>query len=190
MLKAIIFDCFGVLYPVYIDDWFTRNKARLTLDRATLDKLNLQIDLGRISQQELYEAFSREVKLPVEVIQEEIEQNITLDANLVDLIKKLKSRYKLGLLSNAGEEEISIIYKDKVADIFDSITVSYEAKCVKPDPGIFQIAAKRLNVAPNECLFIDDSHKNIEAAQNLGMKTITYPGYSKIPEELFEIATF
>ena len=190
MLKAIIFDCFGVLYPVYIDDWFANNKTKFTVDTDTLDKLNLQIDLGQISQREFYEAISREIKLPVELIQNEIEQNIALDTKLISLIKKLKEKYAIGLLSNAGKEEIDIIYRDKIDGLFDALAISYEVKSVKPNTQIFLICLERLGAEAQEALFVDDNMTNIKAAQEIGLRTLYYPKFGNIPKDLTELARF
>jgi 2-haloacid dehalogenase len=47
---------------------------------------------------------------------------------------------------------------------------------IKPDPRIFQLLCTRAQLAPNECLFIDDSYANISGASAFGMDTIHFTG--------------
>ncbi|MCC8176886.1 MAG: HAD family phosphatase [Bacteroidales bacterium] len=53
-------------------------------------------------------------------------------------------------------------------DYFDGIVTSFEAKCMKPDAGIFHYAAEHLGINPAETLFFDDSQANVEAARACG----------------------
>ena len=39
----------------------------------------------------------------------------------------------------------------------------------KPQPEIYRLAAERLEVAPEECLFVDDLRENCEGAEAVGM---------------------
>ena len=49
-------------------------------------------------------------------------------------------------------------------NLFRDIVVSGEEKLIKPDPAIFEICLKRNNLKAAECLFIDDSEKNVRGA--------------------------
>ena len=188
MIKAIVFDCFGVLYPQATGEFFEKHKSLFT-NHALLDELNIEIDLGQITRRELYTRLLERTDLSVNHVIKEIDEKLIFDPKLIDLIKKLKSKYKIGLLSNAGEEEIEIIYRDKLDSLFDAIIVSYREKLIKPDPEIFRVAARELKMELSECIFTDDSQTNIEAAKNLGMQTIFYPRFGVIPEELEKFPT-
>jgi HAD superfamily hydrolase (TIGR01509 family) len=119
---------------------------------------------------------------------EEIDSQMNVDRNLVALIEKLKPKYKIGFLSNAGREEIEPIFRDKIDRLFDSTAVSYEVGVVKPDAQIFLVSAQRLGVEPEECLFVDDSMTNIDGANGVGMKTLFYPTFGEIPPVLSDMA--
>ena len=79
---------------------------------------------------------------------------------------------KLGLISTAYEEEIHFILEkanfEKVA--FDIIVGVDTIEKAKPDPDIFKYATSKLNVKPEEAMFVGD---NVEAdykgAENVGM---------------------
>jgi len=58
--------------------------------------------------------------------------------------------------------------------------VSGEEGIIKPEPEIFLIAAERLKVKPEECLFIDDIERNVEGAKAVGMIGIQYVSNAQI----------
>jgi FMN phosphatase YigB (HAD superfamily) len=59
---------------------------------------------------------------------------------------------------------------------FDGIIVSGMERLVKPDPRIFRVFCERYGVAPEACVFIDDSPVNVEAARRFGMEAIHFAG--------------
>jgi glucose-1-phosphatase len=150
-----------------------------------LDKLNLQIDLGEITRAEFFKGLEKITRIPADKIKTEFDEELRLpDQNLIEVIKKLKPNYRIALLSNAGKEEIEIVYRDKIAELFDVIVISYQVGVVKPDPKIFIECIDRLGLKPEECLFIDDIKTYTETAQMLGMKTILYSKFGSIPPGL------
>jgi len=93
-----------------------------------------------------------------------------------ELIERLREQgYKLGLLSNiskewAGHNEGKFDYHR----LFDVIVYSFEVGIRKPDKEIYKIVLERLQVNPDECVFIDDREKNLIPARGLGMHTIRF----------------
>ncbi len=93
-------------------------------------------------------------------------------------IKKLseKKDYKLILLSNTNEIHIDYI-KQNVAffkdfkNCFDSFYLSHEINLRKPNADIFEYVLKKEDLIAEECLFIDDTAENTEAAARLGLYT-------------------
>ena len=57
-------------------------------------------------------------------------------------------------------------------NMFDGLLISGKEKLIKPDEKIYLLAIKRFNLNAHETVFIDDKIENIEAAKNLGFKTI------------------
>ena len=186
MIKCIIFDCFGVIYPQASGNFFNKNKHLFGEDLTFFDNLNRQIDLGKISRTEFFTKLEEKIGIPADKMQAEIDQELVVDQQLIKLIKKLKLRYKIGLLSNAGKEENAIIYRGKINSLFDAIVVSYETGAVKPDHKIYVECAKRLGVETSECIFVDDSPSNLKGAKEVSMQTIHYESFGIIPKELNE----
>ncbi|MGF1650713.1 MAG: HAD family hydrolase [Hyphomicrobiaceae bacterium] len=55
---------------------------------------------------------------------------------------------------------------------FDGVVVSAHERLIKPDPAIFRLFLKRYGLNAADCVFIDDSAKNIETAADLGFATV------------------
>lgn len=84
--------------------------------------------------------------------------------------------YQLILLSNTNDNHISYIknnvpfFKD-FKDCFDAFYLSHEMGMRKPDPEIFEYILEQHDLKAENCLFIDDTSENTEAAKNLGFHT-------------------
>ncbi|MBX4188407.1 MAG: HAD-IA family hydrolase, partial [Candidatus Doudnabacteria bacterium] len=109
---------------------------------------------------------------------------VVLNRELLDLIKKIKPNYKIAILSNAGQEFIEEALKQNgVMELFDIVMTSSKTGLVKPQPEIFELVLKELNVTPKEALFIDDSSSNAVAAKELGLYSVLYKGLDNLQGE-------
>ena len=91
-----------------------------------------------------------------------------------EVIAYMKRKYRIGLITN-GQTRIQYGKIDRlgIRDEFEFIIVSEEAGVKKPDPGIFDMALRRLGLPPAACLYIGDHPVNdIEGAARAGMGTI------------------
>jgi putative hydrolase of the HAD superfamily len=99
----------------------------------------------------------------------------------LELIGKLKPRYKLGLLSNTSEWHFQHAIKTvDVFPLFDAVTLSFEVKAMKPADKIYQDILTKLALPPEECIYIDDIPENIEAATRQGMHAIRYTSHDQL----------
>ena len=103
------------------------------------------------------------------------------------LIEELvESGYKVYLLSNFSKEmyELFIVSNPKVFESFSGMLFSFQVGIVKPDTAIYTHLLELYDIEAEESLFIDDSMKNIEAAEHMGITGILYvPG--TLREELY-----
>jgi len=83
-----------------------------------------------------------------------------------------KAGVKTGLLSNSWG--VDNYPHDRFDELFDVIVISGEVGIRKPDPAIFSLASRRIGVAPQSCVFIDDLDKNVEVAEASGMAGILH----------------
>ena len=108
-----------------------------------------------------------------------------LDSPVSSLIKSLRRKYRLILLSNTDRMRYGFI-TNSFPEIFffDAYVLSFEVGAVKPEPAIYRAALDRAQAVPDECLFIDDLRKNVEAANRLGIQTVHFSGGTDLRAEL------
>ncbi|MEK7838278.1 MAG: HAD-IA family hydrolase, partial [candidate division NC10 bacterium] len=93
----------------------------------------------------------------------------------VTLVRALRPPYKVSILSNADATLRRRLEHDiRIHHIFDDIVCSADVGMAKPEPTIFRIAANRLGVPPERCVFVDDFDQNIAAAESVGMQAILF----------------
>lgn len=92
-----------------------------------------------------------------------------LDREMVGLVAAVRQRTTVALLSNATDQLREHLAHHELVDAFDVVFCSAEIGVAKPDPAIFEHAAKVLGVEPAECFFTDDRPENVEGARNAGM---------------------
>jgi epoxide hydrolase-like predicted phosphatase len=183
MIKAIIFDFFGVICS---DEYWESVK---NVQGRTDEFLSLadSVSIGKISWREFIKEMSvRTGKSEEELIKGYATQK--LNPEVLALIKRLHQLYRIALLSNASAETIRLLTKDVPMDkLFNAVIVSSDVGMIKPDPAIYQIALSRLKVQPHEAIFIDDSSKYALAAKTLGMNVIIYKNFGQMKAELMRL---
>ena len=99
--------------------------------------------------------------------------------NLQMLLKLRQLGYKVCLLSNTNPFMMQWAMSNEFDGnghsmdyYFDNLYLSYKYKYMKPSPEIFKIMLEGQQSRAEETLFIDDGQKNVEAAKELGMKTL------------------
>lgn len=111
-----------------------------------------------------------------------------LNNELIIYIKKLKEKgYKIALLSNNSLTLRAKLIEENIFDLFDAIVISSEVGYMKPQPEIFEILFKKLKVNPNEVIFIDDSLKSLEKADEIGYIPILFKNNEILESELASI---
>jgi len=103
---------------------------------------------------------------------------------VIDIAKKLKKNYTVASLTNVNNLHHKWRKEKGIYDYFDLIVSSSNARINKPDPGIYKLALKRLNLKAKECVFIDDLRKNITSANKLGFKGILFKNTTKLKKDL------
>jgi FMN phosphatase YigB (HAD superfamily) len=111
-----------------------------------------------------------------------------LNKNIHNLLKKLKGKYKLIMMSNINKSHFEFLKtKMQVFKVFDKLILSYEVGFRKP---AFEIYKAGLKAVGSECprvFYIDDRKDLIEAAMKFGIKGIVLDGeeaFEKIEKEL------
>ena len=173
-IKAIIFDCFGVLVKDSMNlfcDTYLSDAPEAVAEIRRLDHLSTE---GKMTWNELLD----EIVRLSGVNRDEVIR--VLDINppnlpLFDYIaKELKPHYKLGFLSNAADDWLKELFTADQLALFDDFVLSYQHNMRKPDTAIFELAANRLGVLPSESILIDDVEVYCQGAREVGMSAIQY----------------
>jgi HAD superfamily hydrolase (TIGR01509 family) len=109
-------------------------------------------------------------------------------AGTIALIKGLHAMgKKLVLASSSTLENINIVInKHQLTQYFDHIVGGDEVVNGKPDPEIFNTAAKRAKTLPSQCLVIEDSRNGVAAAKAAGMRCIGFNNPSSPGQLLYD----
>jgi len=119
--------------------------------------------------------------------QEECIKRAIMFDGMKELLLKLKKNYMLALISNTTVFDSKILNYWGIENIFDTIVLSWQIKSLKPEKKNFEAVATALGVEFGECLFVDDSEKNIDAARTYGLIGITFESVAKLNTELMKM---
>ena len=195
-VEAVIFDFGGVLtQPAAIRAELAGYERLLGLpagaivDAISQGELWEAVSVGAISEAEAWQrmvgpyiarlppAFDRfrHGTLPFEPLVPEV----------VAIAGALRGQVRLGLLSNATLSLRPALERmNALRDLFDDIVISAEVGLRKPDRRIFELATRRLGVAPAGALLVDDKPRNTLAAQAFGMQAIVYQSPAALRADL------
>lgn len=195
-IKNIIFDFGGVLIdwnPVYLYSKEFENKSEMNyfLENICTPEWNIQQDAGR-SLAQATETLQKKHPEHKELIGyyygrwEEMLGGLISENERV--LKMLKPNYPIYGLTNWSAETITIAYeKYDFFQLLDGIVVSGDEKLIKPDPKLYQVLLDRYNLVASESLFIDDNIYNVEAAREIGFKTIHFTEKVDLEKEVKEM---
>ncbi len=180
MIKALLFDFYGVFIPDSYGVWLKKNE--LKREGIFAELINMR-DRGGITEPAFLAELSR--LLGREVAADEIHiHDPQPDQELIEIIKELKPRYRIGLFSNASNKLRGKLESLGITDLFDEIIISSEIGHAKPSDEAFMTAIRRMNVASNEILFVDDNSKNFEAALRNDMRACLYASIDSFHEAM------
>lgn len=101
------------------------------------------------------------------------------------VIKKLRKKYKVALLSNlALSHKIYVNKKWNVNKLFHKTTYSCDINSRKPRSKIYKLTLKKLGVKPSEAIFIDNMPRNDYAADKLGIHGLTFTTNKQMIKDL------
>lgn len=195
MIKNIIFDLGNVLIRFKPEEFVNKNIKKEYREKffnavfkgqewADLDRGVLEYsDAVKIFSEKIPECSSEIKKLfdnYILDVLEPIEKNI-------EIMKSLKGKYKLFVLSNFHYPAFDYIFKNwEFFKYFDGKIVSGHCKLLKPEKEIYELLCSIYSLKPNECVFIDDTKANIEAAEEFGINGIHLTDINILEEKLKE----
>lgn len=193
-VKNIIFDLGGVILNI---DYRLTAKAFKEIGVINFDEIYSQakqgqvfdkLETGELTPDEFRE-YMKEIVSSLQLSDIDKAWNamlLDLPVQRIDLLKKLKNKYRLFLLSNTNEIHVKcfrkIIESSYGENIFDAIFehqyYSSDIGMRKPNAECFQYVLEKNGIEPSETLFIDDSIQHVEGARKLKINA-----YHLIPGE-------
>lgn len=107
---------------------------------------------------------------------------------LIEFSQTLRPKYKVGMLTNMSTGVVDKYFTQEQLDAhFDNTIIAGDVQLVKPQPEMYELAAKVMKLEPSECLLVDDSQVNCEGARQAGMRALLYRSNDQIQQNLTEL---
>ena len=182
MIKTIIFDIGGVVTNTDFDEVYFKFAERVGLDRDFVKQYHKEklddLLLGNISLDQFWTDMKEGGASPdadLKKIWIEVGMdNREVNDELLGIIKELRKKYSVGVLTNVSEGRLLLDEKIDLWSHFDYVLSSCKEGVMKPDERFYKMALEKARVSPEEAVFIDDAKKNIEGAEDLGIHGILY----------------
>ena len=194
MIKAIIFDAGGVVFLDRIEAVDRKISEALGIsynDFADLKKpVYNGLLAGKLSVEEFAVNVQNHFRLGFDVLpawKKTYLEVMSINTELLELVKKLKKNYKVAIISNAPKLHAELNNQRGAYSLFEPAIISCNVGFVKPDRKIFEIALQKLALKAEECIFIDDREEHLQVPKEMGFKVIHFKGNSQFVEELKKI---
>lgn len=187
MIRAIIFDCFGVLAGSGFKEIYRQAGGNLEHDGEFLEDILAAANRGIMSSRDMHQNVADRIGMSYDVWYETVQKNEQPNEELLEYIKELKHKYKVAILSNANHGTLQRKFTPEQLSIFDQLTVSAEVGLMKPNAEIYTYTAEKLGVKPEECIFTDDSPAYCEGSEAVGMRSIHYTDFATFKTRLEKI---
>jgi HAD superfamily hydrolase (TIGR01509 family) len=187
MIRAIVFDCFGVLAREGLGPFLHDNFEDRPDLRAKATVLADDTNAGRISYEEFVAGLSDLAHLSEPLVRRQIENNAPNEPLFEFIAMSLKPHFKIGLLSNAAADWLQELFTAEQVGLFDATALSYEMRAIKPDAKAYSVIAERLGLEMPECVMIDDQKTYCIGARDAGMQALVYETMGQLKSGLSEI---
>ncbi|MDP1833452.1 MAG: HAD family phosphatase [Candidatus Moranbacteria bacterium] len=195
MIKAIFFDLGNVLvkegFASGIREYEKDNSLAPGSLYAAMRDFPYWKDftLGKISEKEYFDEVNRGFNggLDVNRLREVVLGGFVQNTELVDHIRALKKKYKIGVISNNPKEWFGY-FSDNFGwnGIFDIIAVSGDLHIRKPAKEIFDYALAQAGISGEEAIYVDDRPDRVEGAVLARMKVVIFKDIKNLIREIDE----
>ena len=172
MVKAVIFDCFRVLYlerrPGSVPS-LTESSSR------SLRDLEGASNYGLIDNQTLYKSVDQLADQGTAEMVRSRGKLFVRNEALLDYGQSLRGTCKVAMLTNIGPDTIQLMFSaGERTRLFDGFFVSSEIGMIKPHPEVFEYACAQLGVDTSEAVVVDDVEANCTGAREAGLRTVLF----------------
>ncbi len=185
MIQAVIFDLDGVIVDTahyHFIAWkrlakelgidFNEEENEQLKGVSRMRSLEIILELGnlRLSQEEMERLATKKNQWFVGYINAMKPDEIF--PGVKEMIQSIRSNGIKVALASSSKNADTVLDLLNIRNLFDAIVDGNMITHTKPDPEIFLMAAKRLNIPPSECLVFEDAEAGVEAAIAAGMKCV------------------
>jgi HAD superfamily hydrolase (TIGR01509 family) len=184
MIKALIFDCFGVFYadPVFA---YMRNPQTPPEKAKALHILDERAARGTLSKNDFVAQSAELLNISASDAEQRFFHSNKRNDALIEYVKELRKSYKIAMLSNIGGDMMDGFFKPQERqELFDAVVLSGDVKMAKPDKAIFEITCQRLGVELYEAIMIDDMQSTCGMVKTYGMKSVCYKDFEQCKNDL------
>lgn len=181
--KAIVFDIGNVLihwdpHMAFVADLGSRAAVDAFFERIDFYALNLRADAG-----ESFADLAALLPDPADaaLLSRYVDRYAATVARTIEGTWALMDRLRgagqqIHAITNWSAETwpIGVATHPRLGTSFGVTVVSGQDRVLKPEPGIFDLLCHRAGLAPQDCLFIDDSEKNVAGARAFGMDAVHF----------------
>jgi len=197
VIDAVVFDLDGLLLDSEqvwdeVREQLTRERGGRWHEGATRDMMGMSsVEWSRYMHERLGLP-EPAAEINAEVVRRMLEryrERLPLLPGAVEAVRRLAARWPLGLASSSNRELIELALEAAgIAELFRETVSSEEVERGKPAPDVYVEAAKRLGIAPERAVAVEDSHNGILSARAAGMSVIAVPNphFPPRPEALAE----
>lgn len=198
-ITNILFDLGNVLVPVHWERAIEQLLPHLSPEKAELlrsDRSAFQelirepavaLETGQLELAGFYRAVSEilGLALPMDEFHRIWCDIFSLDEGMVSLGERLARKYGTWLLSNTSAAHYQwIIHRFPRVAFYRAAALSYELGVMKPARVYYERALHRLDIEPEQSVFVDDLPENVEGAIRTGIHGIVFTGRADFVREL------
>ena len=201
-VRTIFFDIGGVVVKAPMDDFLNYGAEIYQCEARILEHVAAQalpdLERGKINSEQFWESVTKGLSegghgksVPTwrfkgfwEGI---LSDNLAIDRDFVDLVRRLKAHVRTAALTNVIEEHAKVLARQNVYEHFNPVVLSCKLGARKPDLEAYQKAAEMVKTPPDRCLLVDDCPKNIEGAKKAGYRVFHYTNIDDLKRELYSL---
>ena len=194
MIKSVVFDIGGVLADYNVADFlgakgFGKDMIRRILKASVMTPYWGMFERDEVSEEEALQGFANtdpEIEEELRRAFSNVEGMLTPRDFVIPLMKELKSAgYGVYYLSNYSRKAYDECGASlSFMPLMDGGILSFQTGKTKPDPGMYRLFLDRFHLAAEDCVFVDDTAENVEAAKALGFRGIVFQGFEELKKEL------
>jgi putative hydrolase of the HAD superfamily len=139
-------------------------------------RLVRRLETGDLSEDEFGERFGELLGIERRAgLVERMFAHVQPEEAMVEAVRRARSQgVRTGLVSNSMG--VGRYDRSTFPELFDGVVISGDEGTHKPQPEIFRLGAERIDLPPEECVFVDDLRENCEGAEAVGMTAVLHRG--------------